>query len=261
MDRKELLDRASSPEDRVFIARMLDKIQLAGNKSETVVTDFCDPYQQGMISPVLFKVPGISFIWQGGYQMAERQRLVICPDFLDSSEADAEITAISVTGNFKFQKLTHRDYLGSILGLGIKREKIGDLLVTERGCQLVVDREIADYITRNLTKVHRLTVKVEPISIDELEIPEEKVREVFATVSSLRLDAVAAVGFGVSRSKIAGEIAADKVRVNWNTVSEGSYTLKVGDRISARTRGRIEVHEIKGETKKGRISVLIKRYQ
>lgn len=261
MDRKELLDRAAGPEDRIFMARVLDKAQLVQKKHHTVVTDFCDPYQQNLITPVLSKVPGISFLWHGGTASAERRRLVICPDYQDPAGAEAGISAISVIGNLKFHKLTHRDYLGSVMGLGIKREKIGDLLVTDKGCQMIVDHDIADYIARHLTKVNRVGVKAEIIAVADVELPKEEVREVLASAASLRLDAVAAVGFGVSRARLAGEIAAGKVKVNWNTVTEGSYSVKPGDRISIRGRGRIEIGEIRGLTKKGRISLLIKRYR
>jgi len=132
MDRKKLLERVQSPDDRRFVARVLDKITLALKNHQTVVTDFCDPYQQNLISPAL-RVPGISFIWSGGYEAAERQRLIIGPEYLDIQEVDNALALLAVTGNLKYQNLTHRDFLGSILGLGIKREKVGDIIVNDQG--------------------------------------------------------------------------------------------------------------------------------
>lgn len=260
MDRKQLLERLQSPEDRRFAARVLDKINLVLKNHETVVTDFCDPYQQNLISPGL-KVPGISFLWTGGYAGAERQRLVLGPEYLDLEEADKALALLNVTGNLKYQNLTHRDFLGAILSLGIKREKTGDIVVHEHGCQVIVDESISGYIINNLTKVHKVGVKVVPAALATIELPEEKTREISTTVSSLRIDAVAAAGYGVSRTKMAADITAEKVKVNWHTVSDPSINVRAGDKISIRGRGRVEVETVKGETKKGRIAIILKRYQ
>ncbi len=260
MDREDILEQAAGPEDRALVARVLDKVQAVRKSHEVAVTEFYDPYQQGLISPVLARAPEISFMWSGGYEGAERQRLVICPDYLEPARLDPELEVLSVTGNLKFQKVSHRDFLGAVLGLGIKREKIGDVLVNRQGCYVIIDRSIAGYVVSNLIKVHRVTVRVERISPGDMALPEVKVKEVFATVSSLRLDAVAAAGFGVSRSKMAGEIGAEKVKVNWNVIADCSYSVKEGDRISVRGRGRAEIEEVRGETRKGRISLVIKRY-
>lgn len=260
-NRKEILDRATSPEDKKLIARVLDRVDLVIKTHDITVTAFCDPYQQNLISPVLSKVPGISFLWAGGYDKAERKRLVACPDYMEARTQDAGLRALLVTGNLRFQDLSHRDYLGSLLGLGIKREKIGDLIITDGGCQVIVDEDIADYIMTNLTKVHRVGVKVQEITISDLRVPEEKTREIFATVPSLRLDAVAAAGFGVSRTKMAAEIAAERVKVNWTVVSDCSHSICAGDIISVRGKGRAEIEKVRGETKKGRLALIIKRYQ
>ncbi|HWI54709.1 MAG TPA: YlmH/Sll1252 family protein, partial [Desulfobacteria bacterium] len=225
------------------------------------VTEFFDPYQQSIISPVLPKVPGISFIWTGGFDRAERKRLVLFPEYLESEDTDPEIKCLEITGNLKFQDLSHRDFLGSLMGLGIKRDKLGDIIVTSKGCQVVTDSQIAGYIERNLTKVHRVGVHIREIAIDELQLPEEEVREVFATVASMRLDAVAAAGFGVSRTKMADEIYAEKVKVNWLVVNDCSHAVKEGDIISIRGRGRVELDIVKGETKKGRIALNLKRFK
>lgn len=258
MNRKQILERISIPEDRILTAKFLDMIKTAGEFFHPEVSDFLDPYQQTILLPVLEHAPGISFIMTGGYPGAERKKVVICPDYLDPSEEDAMLSVLNIAGLFKFQKVSHRDFLGSILGLGIRREKIGDLLVQDDCCQAVVDREIAGYISHNLQKVHRISVTIEEKSTKELILPAEEFREISATVSSLRLDAVAAAGFGISRSKMSELISGEKVKVNWLTVKDGSAAVKQGDVISVRGKGRVEVTEIRGQTRKGRISVLLK---
>lgn len=261
LDRRDLLDRAKSPEERTLIARVIDRIETVLKNHEAAVTEFYDPAQQNLISPVLIKVPGISFIWAGGYDLAERKRLVFCPEYLDVNGIADNIGVLTVTGNLKFQSLSHRDFLGAILGLGIKREKIGDLIVTIDGCQVIVDLAVAEYMKANLTKVHRVGVKVAMATPEELLLSPEETIEVFATVASLRLDAVAAAGYGVSRTKVAGDIAAEKAKVNWAVVTDCAFAVKEGDTISLRGRGRVEVVRIKGETKKGRISLVLKRFK
>jgi len=260
LDRKAILDRAGSPEDRILLAKILDKIEAVKKFHDPVVTEFFDPTQQNLVFPVLSKSPEISFIWIGGHGLAERQRAVICPDYMEVTEIDSEVAVLSITGSQKFQTLSHRDFLGAVLGLGIKREKVGDVIVTPQGCQLVVDRSVADFITRNLAKVSRCGVKAEKIPAQDIQFPDETVKEIVATVPSLRLDAVAAAGFGVSRSKMAGQITAERVRVNWLAVTDCSYPIKEGDKISIRGRGRVAVKNIRGETKKGRILLVLKRY-
>jgi len=260
LDRKEMLDQAVTPEDRIIIARLLDKIESVKKEHQAAVTEFYDPYQQIVISPLLSKARGICFLWAGGYEQAERRRLVLFPDYMDAREIDDQLGVVSVTGNLKFRTLSHRDYLGAVMSLGIKREKIGDIVVTPQGCQVIVDRAVADYIAHNLNKVHRVRVKVEEVTKEALKLPDENVKEVFATVPSLRLDAVAASGFGISRSKMADIIKAERVRVNWMVVSDCSYNIREGDMISIRGKGRMEVHKVRGETKKGRLSLMLRRY-
>lgn len=261
MDRKQILDRLKNPADKILVARLCDKIECASKFHQVEVTDFFDPYQQTVITPVLEKTPGISFIMAGGYSYAERRRAVLCPDYLSAENEDDMIEVLGISGNFKFQHVTHRDYLGSILGLGIKREKIGDLLVLESGCQVILDREIAEYVKNHLTKVHRVRVSVREIAKENMIIPEQDGKELSVTVSSLRLDAVAAVGFGLSRTKMSEEIQGEKVKVNWVTVSDCSFDVKEGDTLSIRGKGRVEVLEVRGETKKGRVSIILKRYK
>lgn len=129
------------------------------------------------------------------------------------------------------------------------------------GAQLIVDSRMADWIQQNFVKVAMVPVKVEEIPFDELVLPEKKAKEIRATVASLRLDAVGAAGFGVSRSKMVSAISGDKVQVNWAPAKGTSQTVKPGDIISFRGRGRIEIVELTGKSRKGRTGVRINRYK
>jgi len=260
LNRDSLLGHLRDQEEKALLARVLDRAETVLKSHRPVITNFYDPYHTGLIISLLERLPGLDFATSGGYPAAERVRTAIFPDYLDESEIDFELALLAVEGNFKMVKVNHRDFLGSILGLGIKREMIGDVIVNGRGCQVVAAREVAPYLMANLTKVHRVGVEVREISPGELELSEVSVKEIKATVASLRLDAVAAAGFGTSRTGIAREILAERLSLNWHPCSNAAAPVKTGDMLSMRGRGRVEVAEIKGNTKSGRISIVLKRF-
>ncbi len=120
--------------------------------------------------------------------------------------------------------------------------------------------EVADFLLTHLTHVGKIPVTVERIDPERLEVPPERVKEIRATVASLRLDAVASLGFGVSRTRMAREIKGERVKLNWKTVRDPAHSVAQGDTLSIRGRGRVVVEEVQGTTRKGRISLLLKRY-
>lgn len=260
LDRESLLSQAKNAQDKLVLARVLDKVEETFKVHEPRTTDFLDPYQQQLIQGITHRVDRVSSFFSGGYPQAERKRLVCYPDYLAPEVVDPQLKYIKITGCFKFQEAAHRDYLGSILGLGIKREKLGDIILCSEGAQVIVDQRVADYILQNLHNVHQLTVRLEEISPDKLVLPEEKVKEIRATVASLRLDAVAGEGFGASRTQMAKEIAGEKVKLNWLVITNTAHDVKPGDVISIRGRGRVLVDKISGQTKKGRIGLVLKRF-
>lgn len=261
IDRERIMAATVEAEDKNFLARILDKFEAVIRHQGYEVTDFCDPSRQALADKALGWLNDPESQWRGGYDGAERRRLLIYPEYLDSAGLDDGVVLLEVTGNFKFQRVTHRDFLGALLSLGIKREKLGDIIVTEAGCQVFADSGVKDYIAWNLNKIHRVSVQVREVSRDELVLPEREARVVRATVSSLRLDAVVSAGFGVSRSKMTREIAAEKVRLNWLVSNDSASPVKVGDVISVRGQGRLEVSEVSGTTKKGRIGIVLKCYR
>ncbi|MCL6610814.1 MAG: photosystem II S4 domain protein [Peptococcaceae bacterium] len=230
------------------------------HRGQPSVTDFYDPYHAGLVVSALKTAAGLAFRCDGGYPGAERQRVVICPGYMDPGDADSGLGFLSISGSFHGSRPGHRDFLGSLLGLGLKREKLGDILVNEEGAQAVVAAEVMPFIRGHLSRVGRWEVSVEEIGAGDLNVPGEKVRTLNASVSSLRLDSVAAAGFGVSRTKMAGFIASERVHLNWQVRNSPSQPVKAGDVISIKGRGRVEVAEVKGTSRSGRIFVSLKRY-
>ncbi|NLW55669.1 MAG: photosystem II S4 domain protein [Firmicutes bacterium] len=266
MDRERFLAPLQDG-DRALAARVLDQVELALKKTEPVATDFFDPRERELVDELLHYLPEVKKLNYGGYRGAERQRMVIVPAFYLAEAVEAPLAYLAIkpladSGKRRTDSsplFSHRAILGSILGLGLKREKIGDILLGEEEAQVVVAEESGEFILTHLQKVGSIAVTVEPIDPEQLNVPVERVKEIKSTVASLRLDAVAGLGYGVSRTRMAREIKAEKVKVNWKLVTNPAHKVAAGDVLSIRGRGRVIVAEVGGETRKGRIRVVMKR--
>lgn len=261
MDREKVISHLSDPDLRKEMLRLLDLWERSFRRRSVELTDFFDPYYLKTGLGILQGLKGLSFAVNGGYQGAERVRVAMFPSEVAIEDVDFSISFLEVTGNFKFQKVTHRDYLGSLLGIGLTREKIGDLLVQSSGCQVILDREIIDYVLMQWTRVNHVSVRAKVISGSQLVIPEQEKKSIRGTVASPRLDAVLGIGFGLSRTKTLPEIKSGRVRVNWQTVTDPAFLLEAGDRISCQGKGRINVVSFSGPTAKGRLFVQIEKFR
>ncbi len=258
-DREKILRYYRASGEDQTAAKLLDAAEWVLRSRKYKVLDFYDPYGYSIAETVAAHFGQIEILSSGGYSGAERQRVAfIHPEF--RGQADFMLAALQFSWDARYYHLGHRDVLGAVLGLGIKRELIGDIMMLGDRAQMVVDTSIAQYVQANITQIGAAAITAEFIELSEIAPREEKVKEIKTTVASLRLDVIAAAGFGVSRSKMADEIAADKIKVNWQQVKSSSQTLKQGDVISMRGRGRVEVYEVVGQTKKGRTSIFLKRF-
>ncbi len=239
--------------------RMVDLAYQAQKNRKYKLTGFLTPFEQEVAGTIANSVDDIKVDFDGGYTGAERQRAAFCHNEFAGTPA-FEISVIKAEWNGEFARLSHRDVLGSILSLGVDRDCIGDIIATKESAKILVDKKMADYFTNNLTQIGGTTVKTVIDELSSIAAKEERCKEIRATVASLRVDSIAAAGFGMSRSKAAVEIEADKVKLNWQSVKNSSQSVKEGDILSMRGRGRLEVAEIRGLTKKGRTGVLLKRY-
>jgi RNA-binding protein YlmH len=237
--------------DNLDFAKVLDKMS-AAQKKGCAFTDFLDAASCEKFILQLKKIlPNeISAIAFGGFENAERKMIGF---YLD--EVVFPIAAITFTYNEKFSKpLSHRDYLGATLGLGIDRAKIGDIRIAENGAVIYVSTDVAEFIRENLQQVKRTAVKGE---IGEtLTFSENAGNEKRITVPSLRLDAVVSSAFNLSRGKSAALIEGEKVFINWK-LAKKTQSVNPGDTITIRGVGRAVVHEQLGNTKKDRIVLRI----
>lgn len=258
IDREKFLSHISDPEDRVILARALDQAEIVMHSGRIQVTDFFDPYRTGLIISSVQQLNLVAAA-DGGYPGAERRRVAMCPNGVNPLPEHFSLGFVAIKGNFKHFKAAHRDFQGALLALGLKREKFGDIIVTGDNANVVVDGEVVHYILANLHKVGQAGVMVSEIAQGDFQMPSAQYREIKATVSSLRLDAVAAAGFATSRSRVVREIEAERLSINWRVCSNPAAPVKEGDVLSARGKGRVIVACVKGPLKSGRTGILLHR--
>lgn len=211
----------------------------------------------------------VDTFYYGGYNEAERKVALFIPKFYSLSEDDFEeyilsnnespIELLSVKKD-KFSTVNHRDYLGALMGLGIKREVIGDIILNENGCFIFCLKSIARFIIENFNQAGRAQLTVSKGNIEQLKSNEIKTEVLFASVASMRLDCLIAAAFRLSRGAAIEYINQGLVYVNSSQILKTDYLLKSTDKLVLRGKGKVVIEEIIGENKKGRIHLNIKRY-
>ena len=260
MDRSNIEKIAQSSEDRVLLAKLWDKIHAGIRRCIMANSCFLSPREQEMARYLFGVEPGLSFF--GGYDDAERKMLVYLPEYLDNEslhEEDSPMVCLRATF-FEEDALSHRDFLGALMGAGIARETVGDICVGKGYCDFFVTAEIAPYVEQNFFSAGRTKLHVSKISLRDAHIPEPEVKEIKDTVASLRLDSVISSGFRIGRSLAAQYINAGKAAIDGLPCEKPDKTVSEGMKISVRGLGKIKLASINGKTKKDRISVVIHRY-
>ena len=262
MNKEEIIKKVSKSEDKLVVSKVLDKLFLTEKTNKVTTTDFLDPHIQSVVAASLKSGNIDNYLFYGGYEGAERAVVIFTPSNMPINQEPEASGLFKVLRISLMQRgnITHRDYLGSLMGLGIKREKIGDIVIKDEHCLVIVQNDIADFIRYNLDKVGNIKVELEYADFEDLQAYEQKVKDIRTTVASLRLDSVACAGFGISRSKIADYIRSEKVNLNWETTPSLTKSVKEGDLISIRGKGRVVLQEIGRTTKKDRISIYLKKF-
>lgn len=244
----------------MLLAKIWDKISTGIRKNIPANTGFLSLREQEMCRYLFGDEPGLSFF--GGYEDSERNMLVYLPDYLDSSflsGEDSPIVCIEAT-YFEKDALSHRDFLGALMGAGISRETVGDISTQVGRCYFFITAEMAPYILQNFTSAGRTALHLTQIPLDQITIPEPETKEIRDTVSSLRLDSIISSGFRVGRSLACDYIHAGRAAINGLPCEKPDKLIPAGAKISVRGLGKIKLRTINGETKKGRISVILDRY-
>lgn len=213
---------------------------------------------EGQISAAInaLKAYNVRYDFSGGHENAERQYLCILPDWCE--KAEPPITALTFSYRAA-DTLSHRDFLGSLMGLGLVREKIGDILVENARAVVFANRDIAKFIIEGISKVGRVGVTVSEGASQPL--PQAgKLVELAETVASLRLDCAVAAIYGLSRTAAAEAIADGLVFVDSVACQKPTKVLAAGNKISLRGRGRAQIIQTDGRSRKGRIILKYNKY-
>lgn len=262
MDKKHLLrGLGAAPEDELLLSHALDQLQLCQRRSVITHTGFLSPAQWTAVAQLTEQVAGPALLTLGGYPEAERRRCLFLPDYLtgDLVEPSEYVCALRLRW-YAPHSLSHRDLLGALMGLGLKREALGDLLVAEGSCDLLLLPELSAFVADNLERAGREKLRVEAVALTHLHFPEPKVKRFRDSVASLRLDGVAAALFGLSRARLSEHIRAGRVSVNYRVVQRPDAPVEAGDLIACRGEGKGRLAEVGDPTRKGRISVLLERF-
>ena len=260
MDRKNIEKIAQTSDDKLLLAKVLDKITAGIRKNIPASTCFLSPRELEMTRFLFGDEPGLYPF--GGYDDAERKMLIWLPEYLDESAlCDEDSPMVCLRATFwDGDTPSHRDFLGALMGAGIARETVGDICVGKSSCDFFVTAEIAPYVLQSFTSAGRTHVHLEAIPLAAVEIAEPEVKEIKDTVASLRLDGIISSGFRISRSLAAQYISAGKAAIDGLPCEKPDKAVTEGMKISVRGLGKIKIHTVNGQTKKGRISVVIHRY-
>lgn len=266
MNKQELLKDYKKQDDKLCLAQVLDKIEISSKKDKIEYTDFLDMYQVALVENFLRKIQFQHFKLYGGYEEAERKILMIYPERYDTIMLQKNYDKILKVVRIQLPeeekgKYSHRNYLGGIVKLGLKREKVGDILVGEEGADIVTVSDFAEVLETqlpSLTRFENASIQIEEIqNIRNLEI---KVEEISIIVPSLRLDNIVSDLARTSRSKASEIISQERVFVNGQNETKNSKQVKCGDIITIRGKGRFVIKEFTGTTRSGRTVVLVEKY-
>jgi len=240
--------------DDVFINKMRDVVRLSEKYHTARFSKFLDSREQAILKR---EIPN-TFLF-GGYQDAERCIFGVFPSWQNNDFDDFPIKAIKFQAKFQ-KEITHRHYLGTILSLGIERDNIGDILVSENETYVFVLEDVADFIANGISKIAGVGVKVSIIPIDEIIVPEKKYQIIDAVCASQRIDAAVSGLLKVSRNDAKSIISSGKVSINHFEVLKTDCLIKEKDIISIRGFGRAEVFQIGNKTRSDRIHITFKKY-
>ena len=258
MDRSNIDKIAHTPEDKLLLAKVWDKINTGLQRHIPASTGFLSPREQDMARYLFGQVEGLSTF--GGYPDAERRMLVYLPDYLDESYLqDGPLTAIRAEW-YAGDSLSHRDILGALMGAGITRGSVGDICMAPSSCDFFVTCEMAPYILQNLTGAGRTKLNLQMVPLAQVCIPEPETEQLRDTVASLRLDSILSSGFRIGRSLASQYITAGKGAVDSLPCETPGKPVAEGARISVRGLGKIRLTSVGGQTKKGRTTIIIDRY-
>ena len=249
--------------DELITARIEDKISQCRDGYYVTSTGILDTHEQALAIAASRHAAGVRTLLYGGYEDAERRMLVCIPRDLpisDEEAAEGLLRVLRVRLPAISRELSHRDYLGSLLGLGIERRLTGDILVRPDGADIFIVPGIEEFLLKELHRVGSVEIKTESVDVDEVIVPEARTEFIRDSVSSVRLDSIVSSAFRVSRGKASEAIRKGLVSVDHAECVKPDAPVREGSSIVLKGKGKAVLEEAGGESRKGRIRIIIKRY-
>ena len=255
MNKQEMLSEHKNQEDKLLLAKVLDKLEFCRTRNKLESTDFLNLYEQDLVDKFLKKIKFKNYYFFGGTPEAERKILIIYPEKLTEEMARKNHSKILSVIKIELPEeqageYDHRIYLGGIMKLGLEREKIGDISVKLKGADIIIRNEVKEFLMQNLNSLTRFSLsKIICENIENLESIETQKIEITEIVASLRLDNIVAALARTSRNKAVEILDQERVFLNFKNETKSSKQVSVGDIITIRGKGRFEIQEIEGITK------------
>lgn len=243
--------------DNILISAAADLYTLCQKRASAVFSRFYDGGEQALLQDNRMISPEALLF--GGHKDCERKIMGVFPEWEEPCEQSFPITLLCISCSFRHD-FTHRDYLGSLMGLGIERDRIGDIVVCDEEAFVFLHESVADYVLMHLKKIGSCGVKVTTAPIDGFTMPEPKFSHLNVVAASLRLDAVVGAALNISRAKAQALIEHEKVSINHRPATDLSGRVSEGDLLSVRGFGRFVLDTVSGQTRSGRLHLTIKKY-
>ncbi|MBS9334509.1 YlmH/Sll1252 family protein [Fructobacillus sp. M1-13] len=246
------------PEERAFVAQAIDWLEMVENDYRIILTHFLNPRERHIVMTVLGDQMPIQVQEEGLFDRAEKARLVLAPDFMTIQEDDFDLCLLQLTFAKKFVTLRHKDLLGAFLSAGIDRATFGDIVVdANRGlAQVAVEKRYVPFIEQEIQQVGKVSANWQEVERNEALVPEVQGEERLVLLPSLRLDAVIAACFGLSRTEAKSLIDGGFVAVNWSKAMACDRSVRLKDVISVRKQGRICLQSLAGHSKRDKIKAV-----
>ncbi len=265
MDKIGVLEKYKKEDEKLLVSKLFDKIAMVEKQNKIQITDFLSPIELQILKDVLKMIGVVNYKIYGGVDNAQRNIIIIFPEKLENLFEENKFDYNSIINCVRISNINeeydHKVYLGGLIKLGVKREKIGDIIVYDGGADIVVNKEITKFLMSTLTELTRFKKsKIELIDLKEIMKKEQEFKDFKIIVSSLRLDNIVSELAKTSRSKATEILKQDRVFINYKNESKSTKIIQEKDLITIRGIGKFIVDEISGNTRSGKYVLNVKKY-
>ena len=265
MDKVNELTKSQKEDEDLLIAKLNDKIKFVKARNRFQSTDFLDPMQRSILNDIVSKNKELDYEFFGGYENAERTMLILKPDNfkeIANSKIYNQIMRIIriVLPKEEWGKYEHKSYLGALMKLGLKREKVGDIIVRSDGADIIISKDIEEFLLQSLNgliRFQKAEITSEDISDLKYVLPEKKIFKI--NVPSMRLGAIVGELARCSRNDASRLLEEERVFIDFKVEIRGTKQVKEGTQITIRGKGRFKITQILGTTRKGRYTLEVEK--